>query len=168
MPALVFSAYAGVLAERFDKAHFMRVVDLMFAAVMVAMALVMTVDGPVVAVLAIAAVSSTLGTTYDPAAAALTPHVVGERDLASANALRNTIDNVTVIAGPAMGALLLLAGPPQYAVWINAVTFLVSACCLSRMRARSTRGRRHRGRRARPAAADAAPDKAILSVPATA
>ena len=75
---------------------------------------------PVAAVLATAAISSTLGTLYEPAAAALTPLLVPERDLASANALRNTIDNVTVIAGPALGALLLLAGPPEVAVWVNA------------------------------------------------
>ena len=58
-------------------------------------------------------------------------------DLASANALRNTIDNVTVIAGPALGALLLLVGPPQNAVWINAGAFLLSAVLISRVRTRT-------------------------------
>ena len=137
VPALLLSAYAGVVAERYDKAHFLRFVDLLNVAVMAALALVMTFDGPVVAVLVVAAIASTLGTAYDPAAAALTPHVVPAADLASANALRNTIDNVTVIAGPALGALLLLAGPPQNAVWINAGAFLLSAVLISRVRTRT-------------------------------
>ena len=140
-----------MIADRFDKVHFMRRrCDLVVRRpILVVMAVVMMFDGPVLAVfLAIAAVSSTLGTSYDPAAAALTPHVVPERHLASANALRNTIDNVTVIAGPAMGALLLLVGPPQNAVWINAVTFVVSALLLSRVRTRTDEGGRDRGRRA--------------------
>lgn len=137
LPALLFSTYAGVLAERYDKALFMRTVDLAFIAIAAAMAILMTVDGPVWSVLLAAGISSTLGTTYEPAAAALTPQVVPERDLASANALRNTIDSTTVIAGPALGALLILLGPPQNAVWLNAISFLVSAVLISRVRTRT-------------------------------
>lgn len=137
VPALVLSTYAGVVADRFEKVHLMRAVDLIFAVVMVAMALVMSADGPVAAVLVAAAAASCLGIVYDPAAAGLTPHAVPETHLASANALRNTIDNLTVVAGPAMGALLLLAGPPHVAVLINAATFVASAFLVSRVRARS-------------------------------
>jgi predicted MFS family arabinose efflux permease len=138
VPALVFSSYAGVVADRIEKIRLMSVTDLTFAGLMAALATLMMLDGPVWAVLAIAAISSTLGTVYDPAAAGMTPLVVPERDLASANAFRNTIDNVTVIAGPAMGALLLLTGPPEVAVWINAATFALSAALVSSVRARSS------------------------------
>ena len=168
IPALIFSAYAGVLAEQFDKARFMRVVDLLFAGVMVVMALVMTFDGTVPVVLAVAAAASTLGTAYDPAAAALTPHVVPERDLASANALRNTIDNIAVIVGPALGALLLLAGPPQNAVWINAGSFLLSAVLVSRVRTRTEKVDVTGGGQIGPLQQMLTGIRAILSVPATA
>lgn len=137
VPALLLSAYAGVVAERYDKVRFMRVVDVLGGLTMAAMAVAMTVGAPVAVVLAVAAVASSIGTTYDPAAAALTPQVVPAADLASANALRNTIDNITVIAGPAIGALLLLAGPPQNAVWINAGAFWLSAVLISRVRTRT-------------------------------
>lgn len=167
VPALLFSAYAGVLAERFDKARFMRTADLAFMAIMIVMALLMTVDGPVVAVLALAAISSTLGMTYEPAAAALTPHVVAERDLASANALRNTIENVTIIAGPGLGALLMLAGPPQNAIWINAGTFLVSAVLISQVRTRAPAVDVTDGGKAGPVHQMLTGMRAILAVPAT-
>jgi CRP-like cAMP-binding protein len=62
---------------------------------------------------------------------------VGERDLGSANALRNTIDNVAVIAGPGLGAVVLLLGSPSLAIAVNAFTYLVSALAVSRMRERS-------------------------------
>ena len=137
VPALVLSAYAGVLADRFEKVRLIVTMDLLFAAIMLVMALVMATDGPVWAVLATAAVSSSLGTAYEPAAAGLTPHVVPERDLASANAFRNTIDNITVIAGPALGAMLLLVGPPQVAVGINAGLFVASALVVRTLRVRS-------------------------------
>ena len=168
VPALVLSAYAGVVAERYDKAHFLRVIDLLSVAVMAALALVMTFDGPVVAVLVVAAIASTLGTAYDPAAAALTPHVVPAADLASANALRNTIDNVTVIAGPALGALLLLAGPPQNAVWINAGAFLLSAVLISRVRTRTEAVDVTEGGELGALAQMTTGIRTILSVPATA
>lgn len=136
-PALIFSSYAGVIAERYDKARFMRAMDLVFLGLSIVMALVMTIDGEPWAVLVVASLSSTVGTTYLPAAAALTPHVVPERDLSSANALRNTIDNVTVIAGPALGGLLVLLGPPENVVWFNSATFLASAVLISLVRTRA-------------------------------
>jgi CRP-like cAMP-binding protein/predicted MFS family arabinose efflux permease len=138
VPALLFSVYAGVLADRYEKVGLMVRTDIAFAVIQVAMGVLMVVDGPVVAVLVTAGISSSLGTLYEPAAAGATPLLVPERDLGSANALRNTIDNVTVIAGPALGAFLLLFGPPQNAIWVNAATFLGSAVLVSRIRTRST------------------------------
>lgn len=137
VPALVFSTYAGVIADRFDRRLVMIAADLMFAALMVALGVAMALDAAPALVVAIAACSSTLGTVYGPAAAALTPRVVPARELASANALRNTVDNLTVVAGPALGALLTLAGPPQVVVWINALTFLGSALLLLGLRTRA-------------------------------
>jgi len=62
---------------------------------------------------------------------------VPERDLAAANTLRNMVDNVAIIAGPALGALLLLAGPPPLVFAVNAASFAVSGLVVSRMRVRS-------------------------------
>ncbi len=104
VPAVALGTYAGVLADRFEKVKVMRVADLGCALVMVGLAALMIAGAPVAAVIALAAVSSSLGTLYEPAAAGMTPLLVPERDLASANALRNTIDNATVIVGPGVGA----------------------------------------------------------------
>ena len=138
VPALLFSAYGGVIAERFERVRLMVVLDLAAFGLMVVLAFEMAVQAPVAVAIATAALTSTIETAYEPAVAALTPQLVGERDLGSANALRNTIDNVCVIAGPGLGAALLLVGPPWVAVAVNAGSFLVSAIALSRIRARST------------------------------
>jgi hypothetical protein len=137
VPALLFSAYGGVVAERFEQVRLMVVLDVASMAVMITLAVEMSVHAPVALAIATAAVSSTIGMAYEPAVAALTPQLVGERDLGSANTLRNSIDNVCVIAGPGLGAVLLLAGPPSVAVGVNAATFLVSAIALAQVRARS-------------------------------
>lgn len=138
VPAVVFSAYGGVIAERFERVRLMVLIDLCSFAIMVLLAVQTALDGPVVLVMITAAVTSTLSTVYEPATAALTPQLVGEKDLGSANALRNTIDNGAVIAGPALGAVVLVLGPPPVAIAINAVTFLASAAATSLIRLRST------------------------------
>ena len=137
VPALIFGAYAGVLADRFEKVALMRNLDVVFAAVMVAMAVEMAVGAPVVMVVATATISACLGMAYEPAAVSMTPYVVPERDLGSANSLRNTVENATVIAGPGLGTVLVLVGPPEVAVLVNAGTFLVSAALVSRVSTRS-------------------------------
>jgi CRP-like cAMP-binding protein len=137
VPSLLFSTYAGVLAERFERVRLMAVLDLVAAAFMATLAALTALGAPVQLVIATGALSATIGTIYEPAAAAVTPQVVGERDLAAANALRELIDNVAVIAGPALGAIIVLLGPPSVAIGANTIAFLISAAAVSRMRARS-------------------------------
>ena len=137
LPALLFSAYGGVLAERFERMRLMTVLDWIAGGVMILLASQMALHAPVALVIATAAITSVIGTVYEPAVAASTPLLVGERELGSANALRNTIDNAAVIAGPGLGAVLLLLGPPPVAVAVNAISYFVSAAAVSRIRARS-------------------------------
>lgn len=137
VPALLFSAYGGVIAERFERVRLMVILNVLSALVMVALALEMAVHAPVVLAIVTTAITSTLGTIYDPAVAAITPQLVGERDLGAANALRNSIDNIAVIAGPGLGVLFLLLGPPWVAIGVNAACFVVSALTVGRIKARS-------------------------------
>jgi MFS family permease len=137
VPALLFSAYGGVLADRFERVRLMVVLDAACFVVMVLLTIETAFHAPVLLAILTASLTTTFGTAYEPAAAAMTPQLVGERDLGSANALRNTIDNICVIAGPGLGALLLLVGPPWVAISVNALSFLVSAIVVARIRARS-------------------------------
>jgi MFS family permease len=137
LPSLLVSAYAGVVAERFERVRLMMRLDILLVLVMVALAAAMAVHAPPYVVVAIAVASSVAGTFYEPAAAATTPLLVPERELAAANALRNTVDNICVVAGPALGALTLLLGEPWIAVAANAATFAVSAVLVALVRTRS-------------------------------
>ena len=73
--------------------------------------------------LAISALSSAAGAPYQPAAGALTPEVVGEKDLAAANSIFSALENLVVVVGPGIGGLLLLTGRPVIGVAINAASF---------------------------------------------
>ena len=136
VPALLFSAYGGVVAERFEQVRLMRNIDLASAAVMATMAALMAVEAHPGLVVLTAAAVSVMTTVYEPAAAAMTPRLVQERELGAANTLRNTVDNVCVIAGPALGVALLLLGPTPIAVFLSAATFAVSAILVARIRTR--------------------------------
>ena len=137
-PALVMSAYGGVIAERFERIRLMATLDWVLAGIMTVIAVEMFLDAPALVVVITAAVSSSLSSIYEPAAAAMTPQLVPASDLGSANALRNTLDNICVIAGPGLGALLLLVADPWVALLANAATFVTSALLLVMVRERST------------------------------
>ncbi len=137
VPALLFSPYSGVIAEKLERIRLLVTLDSLAFLTMGALAIETALDVPVALAVATAAATSTIGTAYEPAVAAMTPLLVGERDLGSANALRNSIDNICVIAGPGIGAVILLLGPAPIAIGLNALTFLASAVLVSRIRTRS-------------------------------
>ena len=57
----------------------------------------------------LAFVTTAAGTAYRPSIVAMLPEIVGERDLAAANATEGLVENLSVVLGPAIGAGLLVA-----------------------------------------------------------
>jgi hypothetical protein len=137
IPPLLLSAYGGVIAERVERVRLMMRADLVCALWQGALVAVAATDAPVALALGFAALTASTNVVYDPAVAATIPSVVGEDDLVAANALNGTIQNLVVIAGPAVGAGLLLLGSPALAFAVNAGSFVLSAAIVSRIRARS-------------------------------
>jgi MFS family permease len=137
VPALVLSPYAGVIAERTERVRLMVWSDWLCAAWMVGLAVVAASDGPVALGLAFAGLTSATNVVYEPAVAATIPSLVDEDHLVAANALHGTIQSLVVVAGPAIGAGLLLLGPPSTVFAVDAGTFALSAVLVGRMRSRS-------------------------------
>lgn len=137
IPALLFSAYGGVLADRFERVRLMVWINVIATLLQLGLAVVAWRAAPAVVAVALAGLTSIVMCVYEPAVAALIPEVVPEEDLAAANALNATIDNVVVIVGPALGGVLLLAGGPALAIAVNALTFAVAAVWLPTMKIRS-------------------------------
>jgi MFS family permease len=137
VPALVLSAYAGVVAERTERIRLMAGSDWLCAAWQLGLAIVAGVDGPVALGLLFAGLTSATNVVYEPAVEATIPSLVDEDDLVAANALNGTIYNLVIVAGPAIGAGLLLLGPPEFVFAVNAASFIVSALVVVRIRTRS-------------------------------
>lgn len=138
VPALLFSAYGGVLAERFERRNVIVVLNYVAALLHLLLALTVALDGAILIALALAALGTMVGTIYEPAIIALTPQIVGERDLAAANSLNGLIDNGAIVAGPAIGAALLVWFSPPVVLLLNALTFVYAAVAAAQVRTRST------------------------------
>jgi CRP-like cAMP-binding protein/MFS family permease len=137
VPALVFSTYGGVLAERYERVRLMVTSDLLCVVLQAALAVAAALTAPAWLAIFLAALTSVSNVVYSPAVAAMLPELAGEDDLVAANALNGTIDNLVVVAGPAIGAGLLALGSASLAFGVNAVSFGVSALLVMRMKARS-------------------------------
>jgi MFS family permease len=137
IPSLLLSPYGGVVAERSERVRLMVGADVLCAVWMGLLFVVAAVHGPVVVALVFAFLSSATSVVYNPAVAATIPSVVGEDDLVAANALNGTIDNLVVVVGPAIGAVVLLVGSANAVFAVDAVSFAVSAALVARIRIRS-------------------------------
>jgi MFS family permease len=137
LPALLLSTYGGVIAERTERVRLMVSADLLCALWQIGLAIVVAENFSVTLALVLAALTAATNVVYNPAVAATIPSVVSEDDLVAANALNGTIDNLVVIVGPALGAILVLAGATAGVFAVNAASFLISALLVARMRTRS-------------------------------
>ncbi len=137
IPAMFLSAYGGVLAERFERVKLLIASDLLLFTWQILLAFTVLFNLPVVLALVIASLGAISSTPYASAVAAMLPQLAGEEDLAAANALNSTIDNLVVILGPAFGALLLLTHVDWLPFVVNAATFLFAAAMVYRIRVRS-------------------------------
>ncbi|HUR51744.1 MAG TPA: MFS transporter [Mycobacteriales bacterium] len=144
IPGLLANGYGGVLADRYDRAELMQISALISSVLASCMVVDVLRSGPLWILLVLNACSAIAGAPYRPAAGALTADVVGEKDLAAANALYSVLVSGTVVAGPALGGILIAAGRPELGFGVNAASFLVAAALVRsiRTRSRGSAGRR--------------------------
>jgi MFS family permease len=135
--AMVFGAYGGLLADRFDRRTVLVVSALASAVVTVGMAVIVGLDGPLWLLLLAATALGAVTTPVSPASGALIPEVVPESDLIAANAIFALLEGMIVVVGPAIGGLLLLTGHPVYGVLINTAGFLLATVLYLLLRVRS-------------------------------
>jgi MFS family permease len=125
LPWLLFGLYAGVLADRLHRRTLIVAVDLMRAAVLVALtATLVTGHVDVTVVLVTMFLLGTAEVFADTTGGTLLPMVVGKADLGIGNA-RLMTGSLTMneLAGPAIGAVLFAAG--------SAWPFLAQAVCVA-------------------------------------
>ena len=133
LPYVLLGPVGGMVADRYDLRRVLLAGDVLRCLTMVALAAVVAVEAHVILVIALTALASAAGTAERPAAMAMLPRLVGESRLGSANALLHTVQDLGIVAGPAIGAVLLMVAPDAVAFLANALTFAVSAALIATM-----------------------------------
>ncbi len=117
----------AVVADRVSRKTFMMTTDLIRAVLVSLAAVLITVDGPSLAIYALGLLTAVVGAPFRAAQAGLIPQLVESPDqLTSSNAISANIENVVVFAGPALGAAMVGLLDVQSAFWLNAVSYVWS------------------------------------------
>jgi MFS family permease len=129
LPAIVVGLTLGPLLDRLDRRSLMVGADLLRAAVFCALPFASSAA----AIVGLALVAGLATGFFRPAVYASVPNLVPEEQLPEANALIQTIENVSWAIGPVLGGLLTAASGPHTAYWINAGSFLISGLLIVRI-----------------------------------
>jgi MFS family permease len=137
IPPLVFGPLIGVYLDRLSKKKVMIWVDLIRTFLIVLIPVLyatdaLSLEGLYVLVFLTAIVS----TVFGPALASAIPLIVGPTQLTSANALLQSTTNIGMLVGPAMSGIGIALIGAQNVLYLNGLTFLISALCLMPVRMR--------------------------------
>jgi predicted MFS family arabinose efflux permease len=135
LPVVALGPLGGVLADRHDRRRLIVASDLVRALLMLGLGVVAASGLPILLAPILAAAATAAGTVHPPCVAACTARFVADAELQRANALRSGIGQAAIVAGPALGALVLVAASPAVAIMLNGLTFLASALAVSVIRA---------------------------------
>jgi MFS family permease len=140
LPALLFSLYGGVLADRLPKRKTIIVTQTVQLLVALVLAILTSTDLVTVAIIyVLAGVRGLVDSVESPTRQAFVPEMVGTEDLPNAIALNSTLFNGARIVGPAIGAAVISASGIATCFYINAVSFLAVIAGLFAMRVRELR-----------------------------
>ena len=131
---VLLGPFGGAIADRYRRRTILLAGDVLRMLIMAALAATVASAGPVTLIIAFTALASAAGCAEKAAAMALLPRLVGETRLGSANALLYTVQDLAVVIGPAIGAILLAVAPAWVAFAANGATFAVSALLISAIR----------------------------------
>ncbi|MDP8900510.1 MAG: MFS transporter [Actinomycetota bacterium] len=129
LPTLA-SPFVGVLADRLDRRAVLVASDLSRAVLVIG--LIFARDLPVI--YALVFLLGAAQTIFNPTVRAAFPGVVGGGDLTRANALISSTFSFSVMAGPALGGVLVASVGVELAFLLDALSFLASAALLSTIR----------------------------------
>jgi predicted MFS family arabinose efflux permease len=132
-PRAVLSLSAGSMVDRSDLRVLIVATELVRAALMLALAVLVAADVSALPVLLVVLAAYTVAVPTRPALSAIVPSVAGERHLAGANAVLSTIRQVMTFVGPLLG-VVVVAVSPQAGFVVNAATFTVSGLVLAGLR----------------------------------
>jgi MFS family permease len=129
LPAVAVGLFFGPFLDRLPRRGVMIVSDVVRCGVFCTLPFT-TSAGQIVALAAIAGFTTGV---FRPAVYAGLPNLVREHELARANSLIQTSENISWTLAPVIGGTLVAATSPDTAYWVNAASFALSALLVFRI-----------------------------------
>ena len=134
VPLLAFVLLGGVWSDRLPRQLVMLASDGVRALAQGATAvLLLTGHAQVWELIVLQAIYGSAVGFFAPAATAVVPQTVDERELQQANALLGLAESTSALVGPAVAGVLVATAGPGWGLAIDAMTFVASAAFLSRL-----------------------------------
>jgi MFS family permease len=135
LPGVLIGPFVGTIVDRVDRRRLMINTDFARAALIAWIGLAVVFDLLAFWQLAVAGGALTVLTSlFNVAHQAYLPNVVEERSLSDGNSKLEASQSVANISGPGLAGWLVGAGGPAIAMFVDALSYLVSALCLRRVR----------------------------------
>jgi MFS family permease len=129
LPAVAVGLFFGPYLDRLPRRGLMVLSDVVRCGVFCALPFA----GSAGAIVALAAIAGFTTGFFRPAVYAGLPNLVREDELAGANSLIQTSENVSWTLAPILGGALVAVSSPDVAYWVNAVSFAISALLIIRI-----------------------------------
>jgi MFS family permease len=130
-PYILLSVPAGYVADRFERRKVLLVTDIARGVLMLLLAWIVAVDGPLVTIVVLALLAACFSTFFGPTLGSYLPQLVtDETELGPTNSAWASLDNLAFVIGPAIGGLLIAGSGLAVAFLINAASFGVIATVL--------------------------------------
>ncbi|AST89973.1 hypothetical protein BC6307_01095 [Sutcliffiella cohnii] len=126
LPQVVLGQFAGVLSDKFHKVKIMMVAD--FTTALLTFILLFS-NHPITAIIVIS-LRATVNVVHSPAQQGLVKLVVKENLIMKAITLNGSVNQLSKIIGPFIGASLVGIASPKLCILINAIAFTISAIIL--------------------------------------
>lgn len=131
VPMLIFLLIGGIAVDRYSRGRLMLASDVLRGMVVAIVTVLAFVDVLQIWHVYIASiVFGFVSAFFQPAYTAIIPEITPRELLPSANSLTSLSGQITGIAGPALGAIIVGLGGTSVAFALDAFSFFVSAFCL--------------------------------------
>jgi len=132
IPAMLVGPLAGVLLDRFDRKRVMIASDLIRA--VVAMLFILTVDRRANWLLyVLSGLLMAASPFFTSGRASILPSIATKEELHTANSLTQTTQWTTLAVGALLGGSSVTQFGYKWAFFVNSLSFLISALCISRL-----------------------------------
>jgi MFS family permease len=133
-PAIIGPILAGSLADAVDRRRLLLVIQVILACCSAGLAVNATGPTPVLWPLyVLPALIAGLSGADNPTRVALMMNLVDRESFVSANVLRQSVQQVALVAGPALGGILLAVAGARVVYWVDVASFFASIAAVLRI-----------------------------------